>query len=48
MRMSKPRYKWWGFVKAMIRAYPERCNDNEREAVYEALQALEDYPMPEI
>lgn len=20
--MSKPRYKWWGFVKAIIRAYP--------------------------
>ena len=46
--MSKPRYKWWGYARAMIRAYPERCNDNEREAVYEALQALEDYPMPEV
>lgn len=21
--MSKPREKWWGYVKAMIRAYPE-------------------------
>ena len=20
--MSRPRYKWWGYVKAMIRAYP--------------------------
>lgn len=20
--MSKPRYKWWGYVKAVIRAYP--------------------------
>lgn len=46
--MSKPRYKWWGYARAMIRAYPERCNDNEREAVYEALQKLEDYPMPEV
>lgn len=45
--MSKPRYKWWGYARAMIRAYPEHCNDNEREAVREALQALENYPMPE-
>ncbi|MBP1737290.1 MAG: hypothetical protein H6Q60_1171 [Oscillospiraceae bacterium] len=21
--MSKPRYKWWGYVKNIIRAYPE-------------------------
>lgn len=21
--MSKPRYRWWGYVKGMIRAYPE-------------------------
>ena len=20
--MSKPRYRWWGYVKAVIRAYP--------------------------
>ena len=45
--MSKPRYKWWGYARAMIQAYPEHCNDNEREAVREALQALENYPMPE-
>lgn len=23
--MSKPRYKWWGFIKSVIRAYPEHC-----------------------
>lgn len=23
--MSKPREKWWGYVKAIIRAYPEHC-----------------------
>jgi hypothetical protein len=23
--MSKPRYKWWGYIKAVIRAYPELC-----------------------
>ena len=21
--MSKPRYKWWGYAKAVIRSYPE-------------------------
>lgn len=21
--MSKPRYRWWGYVRAVIRAYPE-------------------------
>lgn len=25
--MSKPRYKWWGFVKAIIRAYPDHCRE---------------------
>ena len=31
--MSKPRYKWWGFVKAIIRAYPMHCENlrNMRE-----------------
>lgn len=21
--MSKPRYRWWGYIRAIIRAYPE-------------------------
>ena len=25
--MSKPRYKWWGYVKAVIRAYPDHRRD---------------------
>lgn len=25
--MSKPRYKWWGFVKSIIRAYPAHLSD---------------------
>lgn len=25
--MSKPRYKWWGYVKAVIRAYPGLCKE---------------------
>lgn len=23
--MSKPRYKWWGYVKWVIRDYPDKC-----------------------
>lgn len=23
--MSKPRYRWWGYVLAILRAYPELC-----------------------
>ena len=23
--MSKPRYRWWGYIKAVIRAYPALC-----------------------
>lgn len=25
--MSKPRYKWWGYAKAVIRAYPAHCKE---------------------
>ena len=27
--MSKPRYGWWGYVKSMIRNYPQRCREWE-------------------
>lgn len=27
--MSKPRYSWWGYVKAVIRAYPSRKKELE-------------------
>lgn len=27
--MSKPRYKWWGYAKAIIRAYPEHRKELE-------------------
>lgn len=27
--MSKPRYDWWGYVKGMIRRYPELCARQE-------------------
>ena len=23
--MSKPRYRWWGYILAILRAYPELC-----------------------
>jgi len=25
--MSKTKYKWWGYVKCIIRAYPDHCRD---------------------
>lgn len=25
--MSKPRYKWWGYVKWVIRDYPDKCRE---------------------
>ena len=25
--MSRPRYDWWGYVKGMIRRYPERLSE---------------------
>jgi len=28
--MSKPRYKWWSYVKWMIRLYPERKEEIRR------------------
>lgn len=36
--MSKPRYDWWGYAKAMIRRYPDRCLPNEKEAVESAIE----------
>ena len=27
--MSKPRYKWWGYIKAVIRSYPALKKDYE-------------------
>lgn len=31
--MSKPRYKWWGYIKSVIRAYPDL--KKEYEAIHE-------------
>ena len=31
--MSKPRYRWWGYVKAVIRAYPA-LDKVMREPIY--------------
>ena len=25
--MSKPRYKWWSYIKAVIRDYPQLCKE---------------------
>lgn len=36
--MSKPRYRWWGYVKAMLRAYPEDVTAEERGAIESAIE----------
>lgn len=36
--MSRPSRDWWGYVKAMIRRYPEKTNRNERKAVERAVE----------
>ena len=46
--MSKPRYRWWSYVKAMIRNYPTLVDRyiqgpalREREAVQRAIDQTE-------
>lgn len=36
--MSKPKYQWWGYVKSMIRRYPDECTKEERVAVEAAIE----------
>ena len=35
--MSKPRYRWWGYAKAMLRAYPRDVTEKERDAIESAI-----------
>lgn len=42
--MSKPRYGWWGYVKDMIRRYPDDVNQNEMDAVEAPIAATEQMP----
>lgn len=39
--MSSPRHGWWGYVKNMIRRYPNEDNDDERAAVDAAIEQTE-------
>lgn len=46
--MSKPRYSWWGYIKAVIRRYPSLRDTGvsgvalrEKEAVRAAVEATE-------
>ena len=39
--MSKPRYRWWGYVKAMLRAYPKSVTEKERNAIEKAIEETE-------
>ena len=35
--MSKPRYFWWGYVRACIRDYPAKCREiTEKQSVKDA------------
>lgn len=36
--MSKPRYRWWGYVKAMLRAYPQGVTAEERVAIEASIE----------
>lgn len=37
--MSNPRYDWWGYVKGMIRRYPDGyVNEKEAAAVKSAIE----------
>lgn len=47
--MSKPRYRWWGYIKAIIRNYPALENRScqgvalkERQAVQAAIDQTRD------
>ena len=35
--MSKPRYRWWGYAKAMLRAYPGNVTEEEGKAIESAI-----------
>lgn len=36
--MSNPRYDWWSYVKGILRRYPGDVNENEKNAVLEAIK----------
>ena len=42
--MSTPRYDWWGYIKGMVRRYPAKCTQREKEAVEAALAEVEKKP----
>ena len=37
--MSKPRNKWWQYVKNMLRAYPKNVTQGEQDAIESAIEA---------
>lgn len=39
--MSKPKAGWWAYAKNMTRRYPDRVNEDEREAVRCAIEETE-------
>lgn len=39
--MSKPRYKWWDYVRKCISSYPNGTNKNETNAIKMAIEETE-------
>lgn len=35
--MSKPKKLWWGYVRCMLKKWPEKLNEDEKRAVDKAI-----------
>lgn len=42
--MSHPKSQWWGYVKSMVKRYPNETNENETRAVLLALEETSQLP----
>ena len=36
--MSRPKYPWWGYVREVLRRYPDRVTAGEAEAISRAIE----------
>lgn len=39
--MSRPRYDWWGYVRRMLRRYPDKSTKSEKNAIEAAIAITE-------
>ena len=42
--MSKPRYPWWGYMREVLRRYPENLTAGEVEAVRQTIEQTRQLP----